>query len=134
MGKLRERMKRDMEIRGFSPNTQQAYLNQVKALARYLSRRGQASDTDPLWVGTKGRLTPSGVFQAMERLGKREEVWPVGPHRFRRTCALWSLRSGMDLHTLRVMMGWSDLQMAQRYIALVKEDSEEAHRQPSPVD
>ncbi len=38
MGKLRERMKRDMEIRDFSPNTQQAYLHQVKALARYFGR------------------------------------------------------------------------------------------------
>lgn len=38
MGKLRERMKRDMEIRGFSPNTQRAYLHQVKALTRYFGR------------------------------------------------------------------------------------------------
>ncbi len=38
MGKLRERMKRDMEIRGFSPSTQQAYLHQVKALTCYFGR------------------------------------------------------------------------------------------------
>ena len=36
MGELRERMKKDMEIRGFSPNTQQAYIGRVAALARYL--------------------------------------------------------------------------------------------------
>lgn len=37
-GKLRERMKRDMEIRGFSPHTQLAYLRRVAALTRYLGR------------------------------------------------------------------------------------------------
>jgi hypothetical protein len=42
MGKLRERMKRDMEIRGFSPNTQQAYLQQIKALTRYFGRSPDA--------------------------------------------------------------------------------------------
>ena len=42
MGKLRERMKRDMEIRGFSPNTQQAYLHQIKALTRYFGRSPDA--------------------------------------------------------------------------------------------
>ena len=36
MGELRERMKKDMEIRGFSPNTRQAYIGRVAALARYL--------------------------------------------------------------------------------------------------
>ncbi len=38
MGELRERMKRDMEIRGFSPHTQLAYLRRVAALTRYLGR------------------------------------------------------------------------------------------------
>ena len=38
MGELRERMKRDMEIRGFSPHTRLAYLRRVAALARYLGR------------------------------------------------------------------------------------------------
>jgi hypothetical protein len=38
MGELRERMKRDMEIRGFSPHTQLVYLRRVAALTRYLGR------------------------------------------------------------------------------------------------
>jgi integrase/recombinase XerD len=38
MGKLRERMERDLEIRGFSPNSRKAYLYRIKALARYFGR------------------------------------------------------------------------------------------------
>ena len=38
MSKLRERMERDLEIRGFSPNSRKAYLYRIKALARYFGR------------------------------------------------------------------------------------------------
>ena len=38
MGKLRERMERDLEIRGFSPNSRKAYLYRIKALARHFGR------------------------------------------------------------------------------------------------
>lgn len=35
MTKLREMYKRDLEIKGFSPKTQQAYLRHVVAFSRY---------------------------------------------------------------------------------------------------
>ena len=68
------------------------------------------------------------------RLGKRTGVRPCDPHRFRRTFALWCLRDGMDLHSLRVLMGHADLSILQRYLALAGEDIERAHIAHSPVD
>ncbi len=38
MGKFRDRMERDLEIRGFSPSTQQAYLARMKAMVRFFMR------------------------------------------------------------------------------------------------
>lgn len=38
MGKLRERMERDLELRGFSPSSRKAYLYRIRALARYFGR------------------------------------------------------------------------------------------------
>lgn len=38
MGQLRERMERDLQIRGFSPSTQSCYLARMKALARFFMR------------------------------------------------------------------------------------------------
>jgi len=105
-----------------------------KAVLRYLAERGETQPGDPLWVGRKGRLTTSGLFQAMKRLGKRAGVWPVGPHRFRRTFAVWCLRGGMDPYSLKALMGHADLQMVQQYLKLVREDVEAAHKQASPVD
>jgi integrase/recombinase XerD len=66
-------------------------------------------------------------------LGERAKVSPCHPHRFRRTFALWCLRHGMDLHSLRLLMGHSSLAVFQRYLALAGEDIERAHRLHSPV-
>ncbi|NOZ27953.1 MAG: tyrosine-type recombinase/integrase [Chloroflexi bacterium] len=106
-----------------------------KALVRYLATRGHLLPHAPMWIGRTGkRLTVSGLFQAMRRRGRQAGVWPVGPHRFRRTFAIWALRNGMDVHHLRAILGHADLQMAQRYLALAKDDLIEAHRLASPVD
>jgi site-specific recombinase XerD len=40
----------------------------------------------------------------------------------------------MDLHSLRMLMGHSDLSILQRYLALAGEDIERAHIAHSPAD
>jgi len=68
------------------------------------------------------------------RPGRAAGVRPCAPHRFRRTFALWCLRDGMDLHSLRLLMGHSNLTVLQRYLALASGDVERAHIAHSPVD
>ena len=111
------------------------------AILRMLAHRGPVSTGAPLWASydVNGRerpqgLTVSGLQTVLHRLGKRAGVKPCSPHRFRRTFALWCLRDGMDLHSLRMLMGHSDLTVLQRYLALAGEDLERAHKAHSPVD
>jgi site-specific recombinase XerD len=93
-----------------------------------------------LWMGydvngrPRGALTTSGIQSVLRRLGQKAGVMPCSPHRFRRTFALWMLRDGCDLHTLRLMMGHSTLAVLQRYLALAGEDIERAHKLHSPAD
>jgi site-specific recombinase XerD len=98
------------------------------ALVRFLATQ-QCEPGEPLWG-----LSPRGIQIMLYRLGKRAHVQPCGPHRFRRTFCLWCMRSGMDLHSLRMLMGHSDLSILQRYLALAGEDIERAHVAHSPVD
>ena len=51
-----------------------------------------------------------------------------------RTLAPMCLRDGMDLHSLRLLMGHSSLAVLQRYLALAGEETERAHKLRSPVD
>ena len=81
------------------------------ALARWLAARGDQNAPDSMWG-----LKPRGLQVMLRRLGRKAGVEPCGPHRFRRTFALWCLRDGMDLHSLRLLMGHSSLAILWRYL------------------
>lgn len=114
------------------------------AIVRMLGWRedatGDGRGAAPMWMGydvnrrPRGALTTSGLQSVLRRLGQKAGVMPCSPHRFRRTFALWMLRDGCDLHTLRMMMGHSNLAVLQRYLALSGEDIERAHKLHSPAD
>lgn len=111
-----------------------------QAVLRYLAALGEADPSAPLWVAFDvngnpvGALTKRGLQTMLHRLGHKAGVMPCSPHRFRRTFALWCLRDGMDIYSLRSLMGHSDLTVLQRYLALAGEDIERAHSAHSPVD
>jgi integrase/recombinase XerD len=109
-------------------------------IMRMIAARGEISPGDPLWIAydlerhETGKLSFYGLESVLKRLGRKAGVQPCGPHRFRRTFALWCLRDGMDLHSLRMLMGHSSLAVLQRYLALATEDVERAHAAHSPAD
>jgi integrase/recombinase XerC len=111
------------------------------AIVRMLAHRGDVVTGSPLWLAIghperedPGALSLQGLQTLLHRLGKAEGIMPCSPHRFRRTFALWMLRDGCDLHSLRLLMGHSDLTVLQRYLALAGEDIERAHMAHSPAD
>ena len=99
------------------------------AMVKYLATLGDVETGQPLWG-----LTTRGLQVTLHRLGRKAGVMPCGAHRFRRTFALWMMRDGCDLHSLRLLMGHSDLSILQRYLALAGEDIERAHKAHSPAD
>jgi site-specific recombinase XerD len=112
-----------------------------EAIVRMLAYRPDANATAPLWASYEGltgqevgALALHGLQTMLWRLGHDAGVEPCAPHRFRRTFALWCLRDGMDLHSLRMLMGHSTLDVLQRYLALAGEDIEREHKAHSPAD
>ena len=105
------------------------------SIVKMLGLRGDVAGDEPLWAGRNGQpLGIHGLQTMLHRLGRRVGVMPCAPHRLRRTFALWCLRDGMDLHSLRMLMGHSTLDVLQRYLALAGEDVERAHKAHSPAD
>lgn len=111
------------------------------ALSRYLRQRTDVSPDAPLWVRKTldhrldiVRMTRENLHESVRRVGERAQVEHCHPHTFRRSFALWSLRSGMSIYALRQLMGHGDLQVLQRYLALVEQDLAQAHAQHGPVD
>lgn len=108
-----------------------------QAMKAYLTEH-PAGEKDSLWRKHPerggGKLQPQGLQQIVERLGQRAGVQPCAPHKFRRTFALWSLRAGIDVESLRRLMGHSTDELLKYYISLNDEDLRAAHSAHGAVD
>ena len=60
MGALRDRMKTHMELRGLSPHTIDAYLQQVKLYVRYLDQRPDRLEPEQVRAYLHDRLCRQG--------------------------------------------------------------------------
>lgn len=92
----------------------------IRALDRYLRVRGKHPENSQpwLWVGLKGRLTDSGIAQAIRERGIAAGLGDkVHPHQLRHTYAHQMLAAGMQETDLMRVAGWRSRTMLQRYAA-----------------
>lgn len=104
-----------------------------RALRAWIRQRGRcAGALFPRREG--GHLAYFGLRAMVLRRAKEAGV-PMPPlHSFRRAYALACLRAGVDLETLRRLLGHADLSTVQRYLALVDDDLRRAAVTASPAD
>jgi site-specific recombinase XerD len=104
-----------------------------KALRSYLQMRSDSNEA--LFIGrTRERLTYWGLEGMLQNRAKLAKVTNASPHAFRRAFAINCLRAGMNIYTLKELMGHEDLQVLQRYLKVTEVDTENAHRLYAPVD
>jgi site-specific recombinase XerD len=88
-----------------------------RALDRYFRERARhpMARVSALWLGLRGGpMTPSGVYQMIERRGLETGV-AVNPHKFRHTFSHNWLDNGGAEGDLMELNGWSSPQMLARY-------------------
>ena len=104
--------------------------------ALYAYGRYRCDDPALFQAGTRrggGRLSPSGVYQAINELVKRAGVTGNrGVHRGRHTFAKVTLRAGGNLRALQIALGHED--MATTAVYLTDIDSEESAADLAQVD
>lgn len=85
-------------------------------LNRYLRARRTHphAESNALWLGKKGPLTPSGVYQ-MVRKRALKLGYKMHPHQFRHTFSHMFLANGGNEHSLAHINGWTSTQMVARY-------------------
>jgi site-specific recombinase XerD len=100
----------------------------AQATERYLrSRRKHTSaGLEYLWLGTKGRLTDSGVTQVVRRRCREAGLERLHPHQFRHTAAHnWLAAGGNEGDAMRIF-GWRSRQMLSRYGSSVADERAQA--------
>lgn len=110
-------------------------LRTQKALWRWATERGSASNNTPLFPSTRGggNLHRESLKHLLTGLGKRAGVDRVYPHRFRHTFAVNFLRNGGNALMLQELLGHTDLAMVRNYVRLAEQDFGAA-RKHSPAD
>jgi hypothetical protein len=89
-----------------------------------------------LWLGKRGRVTPSGISQILHRLGQEAGLPArLHPHQFRHIFAHTWLASGGNETDLMRIAGWKSRQMLQRYgDSAADARARAAHQRLSPMD
>lgn len=108
----------------FSDRTAIVVSRYLRARQEHPDRRGPA-----LWLGSKGRLTESGITQALRRRAARAGITHLHPHMLRHTSAhRWKASGGTDGDAMR-LFGWRSMEMVNRYGAkLADQRAREAAR------
>jgi site-specific recombinase XerD len=96
--------------------------NTIDALEKYLrARKGFLIDHPAhaglpwLWLGTRGRLTESGIAQAIRKRGQLAGIAGLHPHELRHAWMHHMDRAGASRETLMAIGGWSSDAMLRRY-------------------
>jgi site-specific recombinase XerD len=104
-----------------------------KIIKKYIALRDDNSPA--LWVNDeKERLEYWGLRSMLTRRAIQAGVKPEGVHSIRRLYALTMLRNGVNVYSLQLLMGHSDLQVLRRYLKETDSDLRAAHEMGNPIE
>ena len=107
------------------------------ALDRYLRMREghRYAHLPDLWLGQRGRMTASGIYQVVHDRAREAGLPDMHPHQLRHAFASSWLAEGGNGNELMLVAGWKSRMMIDRYTkATAAERARMSHARFSPAD
>lgn len=108
-----------------------------KHLIRYWRKYGKPDANQPLVRSQKtldSRLTKSGMRSIVKEIGEKAGIDGCNVKKFRRTFAQWSLANDMDLRSIQLLLGHSDIKTTIEYLGDNVADLKRKHDRFGPID
>jgi len=96
----------------------------VQVLRQYQAARGQVSKRDAFFRSRGGRgLSRNAIYERVHRYGRKAKIEkPLSPHRLRHTFATHLIKAGVNLVTIRDLLGHRCITSTQIYLHTTAED------------
>ncbi|KPL77576.1 tyrosine-type recombinase/integrase [Bellilinea caldifistulae] len=105
----------------------------INAILDYLPDFNYRDKESPLFKTKNGKPFNGDRMQKMFlRLSKQSGI-KVTPHMLRRSFATLSLKFGMDMVSLQMLMGHASIETTRRYIQLLSDDLQNAQKMQAPL-
>lgn len=99
-----------------------------KAIRAYLATRDDIEKSPALFINNHGdRLKYDGLSEIIQRRSKQAGIQPPTLHSFRRAHALQLLKAGLDLESIRALLGHSTMAVLKKYLKQDNEDLKTKH-------
>lgn len=131
---LRDRV---IDVQGKGRKQRRVVINRTTAAAlqRYLSVRPRSNDS-AFFLGRGGkRLTPKHIWRIFREIYKLSQIkQKASPHTLRHSFATHLLENGVDLETVRELLGHESLATTGMYLSVAMEHKRRAYDEAHPRD
>lgn len=92
-------------------------------------------DTEFVFRGQRGPLTPSGIYQLVKRHMRKAGITgsKLGPHRIRHAFGKHYIKNGGDTRSLQEIMGHASISTTEIYVTLSKDEVVAKHHKFTPL-